>query len=240
MVEFRRRTLLPLDDVLGCLRGAIPGSPAAPCTAAWNGTASPPARDEELPSKRKRFAETRIGYVHIDGCELRFAPKASCPCSWRSIGVSSSPTSSSATRQLTMANGAAFMREVVGRLPLPHPHRADRQRHGLRRSAQELRLPPESRPASAATSSTGVCDRARHRAQARPKPYHPWTNGQAERMNRTVKDGHRQDVPLRDLESLKAHAASLRWQPTTSPSTSRRCDGGHLPGHRPTGQVQSQ
>src|SRR3712207_1059836 len=44
VVEFRRRTLLPLDDVLGCLREAIPArsrpSPVAPCTAASSGTAS--------------------------------------------------------------------------------------------------------------------------------------------------------------------------------------------------------
>ena len=30
-------------------------------------------QDEEQASKRSRFAETRIGYVHIDVCELRWA-----------------------------------------------------------------------------------------------------------------------------------------------------------------------
>src|SRR3954470_17330917 len=36
VVEFRRRTLLPLDDVLGCSAPrASPRSRAAPCTAAW-------------------------------------------------------------------------------------------------------------------------------------------------------------------------------------------------------------
>jgi hypothetical protein len=30
-------------------------------------------KDEENASKRKRFAETKIGYVHIDACELRSA-----------------------------------------------------------------------------------------------------------------------------------------------------------------------
>ena len=34
IVEFRRRTLLPLDDVLGCFKDQIANSPAAPCTAA--------------------------------------------------------------------------------------------------------------------------------------------------------------------------------------------------------------
>jgi hypothetical protein len=44
VVEFRRRTLLPLDDVLGRLRDAIPRLSAAPCTAASSATASPACR----------------------------------------------------------------------------------------------------------------------------------------------------------------------------------------------------
>ena len=50
VVEFRRRTLLPLDDVLGCLRRPSPGSPAAPCIVASNATASPgyPEREDRL------------------------------------------------------------------------------------------------------------------------------------------------------------------------------------------------
>ena len=34
IVKFRRRTLLPLDDVMGCLRDTIPTLAAAPCIAA--------------------------------------------------------------------------------------------------------------------------------------------------------------------------------------------------------------
>jgi hypothetical protein len=40
VVEFRRRTLLPLDDVLVCARPSR-RSAVVPCTAAWSATASP-------------------------------------------------------------------------------------------------------------------------------------------------------------------------------------------------------
>src|SRR3954453_14947506 len=74
VVEFRRRTLLPLDDVLGCLREALPKltRSALHRGLARHGISRLPKGDEKT-SKRGRFAETRIGYVHIDHCELRLA-----------------------------------------------------------------------------------------------------------------------------------------------------------------------
>src|SRR3712207_9156703 len=74
VVEFRRRTLLPLDAVLGCLRDAIPKltrSALHRCLVRHGISRLP--RDEEKASKRQRFAGTTIGYVHVDVCELRLA-----------------------------------------------------------------------------------------------------------------------------------------------------------------------
>src|SRR4051812_24109438 len=67
VVEFRRRTLLPLDDVLGCLRESIPtlSRSALHRCLVRHGLSRLP-KDPESASKRKRFAETKIGYVHID------------------------------------------------------------------------------------------------------------------------------------------------------------------------------
>ena len=74
VVEFRRRTLLPLDDVLGCSRETIPTlSRSALHRCLQRHGISRLPQGEEKTSKRKRFAETGIGYVHVDVCELRLS-----------------------------------------------------------------------------------------------------------------------------------------------------------------------
>src|SRR4051812_21576918 len=79
-VEFRRRTLLPLDDVLGCLRETIPKlsrSALHRCLVRQGISRLP--KDGESTSKRGRFAESyaeepnlgRIYYVLEAGVEAR-------------------------------------------------------------------------------------------------------------------------------------------------------------------------
>jgi transposase len=74
IVEFRRRTLLPLDDVMGCLREAIPKlsrSSLHRCLLK-HGISRLPTREIKTIGRGK-FAPTEIGYVHIDIAELRLA-----------------------------------------------------------------------------------------------------------------------------------------------------------------------
>jgi hypothetical protein len=60
--------------VLGCLRVAIPTlSRSALHRCLVRHGISRLSRGEENASKRGRFAETTIGYVHVDHCELRLA-----------------------------------------------------------------------------------------------------------------------------------------------------------------------
>src|SRR3954468_17877601 len=132
VVEFRRRTLLPLDDVLGCLRETIPrlSRSALHRCLVRHGISRLP-EGEEKASKRKRFAETRIGYVHIDVCELRLAQGKLL------MFLAIDRVSKSQRRRLPARGGRG--------LSLPTAHGPDRQRHGVCRPAQEPRPPPRAR-----------------------------------------------------------------------------------------------
>jgi hypothetical protein len=116
VVEFRRRTLLPLDDVLGCLRGTIPTlsrSALHRCLLRHGISRVPQA--EEKASKRKRFAETVIGYVHIDVCELRLAEGKLF--TFLAIDRVSKFVHVAFLDANTKMNGAAFLRDVVEAFP---------------------------------------------------------------------------------------------------------------------------
>jgi hypothetical protein len=71
--------------------------------------------DPEKASKRGRLAETKIGYVHIDACELRLSEGR------RFLFLASDRVSKFAhvafLEANTKANGAAFLREVVAAFP---------------------------------------------------------------------------------------------------------------------------
>src|ERR687886_587742 len=110
-VEFRRRTLLPLDDVLGCLRETIPklSRSALHRCLQRHGISRLPQGDEKA-SKRRRFAETAIGYVHIDVCELRLAEGKLFML--LAIDRASKFTHVAFLEAATKMNGAAFLREV--------------------------------------------------------------------------------------------------------------------------------
>jgi hypothetical protein len=72
-------------------------------------------KDPEKASKHQRFAETKIGYVHIDVCELRSAEGK--VCMFLAIDWVSKFAYVELHPAATMLNGAAFRRSAVEAFP---------------------------------------------------------------------------------------------------------------------------
>src|SRR3712207_1297851 len=207
VVEFRRRTLLPLDDVLGCLREAIPTlSRSALHRCLQRHGISRLPQGEEKTSKRERFAETRIGYVHIDVCELRLAQGKLFL--FLAIDRGSKFVHVAFFDANTKLNGAAFLREVVAAFPY-------RLHTVLTDNGMAFADLPKNRgryPEIEAIFGGHIFDRVCEEhgiAHKLTQPYHPWTNGQAERMNRTVKEATVKAFHYPDLEALEAHVLAF-------------------------------
>jgi hypothetical protein len=190
VVEFRRRTLLRLDDVMGCLKDTIPSpsrSALHRCLQRHGISRLPKAETAET---RKRFKAYEIGYVHIDSCEVRHAD-------------------GKLVMFLAIAGkmeGAAFLKNVVA--AFPHKINKVLTDNGMAFAD----LPKNREGPSRRFLGPHIFDRVctEHGIEHRlTKPYHPWTNGQAERMNRTVKDATVKAFHYDDLESLKAHVLAF-------------------------------
>ncbi|UHC16223.1 IS481 family transposase [Methylobacterium currus] len=204
VVEFRRRTLLPLDDVLGCLRDTIPSlsrSALHRCLQRHSISRLPAA---ETAQTHKRFKTYEIGYVHIDSCELRHAQGKLVMV--LAIDRVSKFTYVEFHESAGKMEGAAFLRNVVSTFPYKiHTVLTD---NGMAFAD----LPKNRTGPSRRFLGPHIFDRVciEHGIEHRlTKPYHPWTNGQAERMNRAIKDATVKVFHFDDLQSLKAHVLAF-------------------------------
>ena len=200
IVAFRRHTLLPLDDCLYALQATIPGltrSSLHRCLLR-HGISRLPEVKGDKPAK-KAFKRYPIGYFHIDIAEVRTAEGKLY------LFIAIDRTSKFAFVQLVeRANtktASAFLEALVETVPyLIHTVLTD---NGI-----QFADLPKNRKGPTARLRGHPFGRAcqRHGIEHRlTKPNHPWTNGQAERMNRTIKEATVKRYHYDSHDQLRSH-----------------------------------
>jgi transposase InsO family protein len=200
VVAFRRHTLLPLDDCLYALQPTIPHltrSSLHRCLQR-HGISRLPALEGEA-AEKKRFKVYPIGYFHIDIAEVRTKEGK------LHLYVGIDRTSKFAFAQLhekaDRPTAVTFLEALIEAVPydlhtiltdngiqfadLPRNRKGPTARYRVHRFDQICR-------------EHGI----EHRLT---KPNHPWTNGQVERMNRTIKDATVKRYHYGSHDELRQH-----------------------------------
>ena len=195
VVAFRRHTLLPLDDCLYGLQPTIPHltrSSLHRCLER-HGISRLPEVEGDKP-KRQRFASYPIGYFHLDIAEVRTGEGR------LRLFVAIDRTSKFAFARLVESAGkmeaAQFLRELIAAVPY--------QIHTVLTDNGVQFTPRKQDVRDGRHIFDRVCDE--HGIEHRlTKVNHPWTNGQVERMNRTLKDATVKRYHYDSHDQLRAH-----------------------------------
>jgi transposase InsO family protein len=213
IVAFRQHTLLPLDDCLYTLQPTIPHLRRSSLHRCFqrHGIARLPETDGAKPN-RSRFKSYPIGYFHIDIAEVRTEEGK------LHLFVAIDRTSKFAFVQLhekaTRRVAADFLRALVAAVPYtihtvltdngtqfvdssPINEEAETKAEAYWAERNEPRL-YRLHAFAAACERSGI----EHRLT---KPRHPWTNGQVERMNRTIKDATVKRYHYGSHDELRRH-----------------------------------
>ena len=200
IVAFRRHTLLPLDDCLYTLQATIPHltrSSLHRCLQR-HGISRLPDIEGDKPAKKK-FKSYPIGFFHIDIAEVQTAEGKLY------LFVAIDRTSKFAFVQLVESanrvTASAFLEALIAAVPYKiHTVLTD---NGI-----QFRLPPRYANGPTARYITHMFEMRcqengiEHRFT---KINHPWTNGQVERMNRTIKEATVKRYHYDSHEQLRQH-----------------------------------
>lgn len=204
IVAFRKHTLLPLDDCLFALQETIPNltrSSLHRCLQRHGISRLPDMAGEKEP--KKKFASYPIGFFHINIAEVRTDEGKLY------LFVAIDHTSKFVMARLydraRTEHSKAFLEELVATVPYGiHTVLTD---NGI-----QFADLPKNRTGPTAMFREHPFDRVcwkygiEHRLT---KPNHPWTNGQVERMNRTLKEATVNRHFYQNHDQLKEHLATF-------------------------------
>ena len=198
---FRKTTNLPLDDCYIALKDSIPNlsrSNLHRCLKRNGLNVLPKVETKSSSANKKKFKQYEIGYLHIDITEIRLDsnPKFYLFCA---IDRVSKVVFVRLYQNQTRENSVKFLKEVIEYFPYRiHTILTD---NGPQFT--HTFLTKSQRPKSVHQFDL-ICKRQmiRHRLI---KFRHPWTNGQVERMNRTIKDATTKAYHYDSVEQLEKH-----------------------------------
>jgi transposase-like protein len=200
IIAFRRHTLLPLDDCLYSLQATIPHltrSSLHRCLQR-NGISRLPDVEGDKPAKKK-FKSYPIGFFHIDIAEVQTAEGK------LHLYVGIDRTSKFAFTQLADKANTVTARAFLDALVAAVPYQIE---IALTDNGIQFADLPKNRSGPTAMWRGHPFDRAcqTHGIEHRlTKPKHPWTNGQVERMNRTIKEATVKRFHYDDHDQLRTH-----------------------------------
>ncbi|CAN7147806.1 IS481 family transposase [Bosea sp. LjRoot237] len=209
VVAFRRHTLLPLDDCLYALQPTIPSltrSSLHRCLQR-HGISRLPEVEGEKPAKTK-FKSYPIGFFHIDLAELRTAEGRLYM--FVAIDRTSKFAFVELHRHARRRTAADFLRRLIATLPYKiHTVLTDNGIHFTTPGAGGSAVPLiKEAMAKGELFRTHAFELACAKADIdhrTTKPKHPWTNGQVERMNRTIKEATVQRYHYDSHDQLEHH-----------------------------------
>lgn len=202
VVAFRRHTLLPLDDCLYALQPSIPHLTRSSLHRCFqrHGISRLPDMDGDKP-KRQKFKRYPIGYFHLDIAEVRTEEGK------LHLFVAIDRTSKFAVAQLVEKANRKTAWEFLEHLleTVPYKIHTILTDNGIQFAEQ-----PRNRDSVTFRKMRFdmICE-ANEIEHRLTKPNHPWTNGQVERMNRTIKDATVKRYHYDSHEQLRDHLADF-------------------------------
>ncbi|NEI32460.1 IS481 family transposase [Rhizobium leguminosarum] len=213
IVAFRRYTLLPLDDCLYALQPTIPHLTRSSLHRCLQRHGISKLVDVEGDKPvRKKFKAYPLGYFHIDIAEVRTEQGK------LHMFVAIDRTSKFAYVELHEKAPTAVSREFLLRLITADPYKI----HTVLTDNGIQFTTPGAGGSAVPLIKEAIANGEIFRAHAfeytcakndiehrTTKPKHPWTNGQVERMNRTIKDATVKRYYYENHDQLRQHLADF-------------------------------